>query len=96
MNNIDRISWHILNAMADDWESLEQIHPSVNRDTGPVSREVIIEHLEDLKKERLVQIMDDKDFNGIEILKDPIEYWFGMTESGRSLWNSESNKYEKE
>jgi hypothetical protein len=96
MNNIDIISWHILNAMADDWESLEQIHPSVNRDAVPVSKEIIVAHLEDLKKNGLIQIMDNKEFNRMEILKDPIEYWFGMTKSGRSLWDSESNKYEKE
>ena len=82
--------------MADDCESLEQIYPHVNEYAGPVSREMTARRIEELYISGLIQIMDKKEFNANEILRDPIEYWFEMTKSGRALWESESSKYEKE
>jgi hypothetical protein len=96
MDDLNAVSWNILDAMADDWESVEQIEPFINEYVGLVSRDEIIKAIEDLYNKGLIEIMDNEKFSRLDILKDPSKYWFGMTDAGRKLWNSESNKYIKE
>jgi len=76
-NNIDKIDWHILNLMADDWESALTIQQDLKRDNIDLTIGDIIERLEKLHSDGLVELNPET--------KNLKNKWYGMTERGRSI-----------
>jgi hypothetical protein len=93
---LDTLTWHVLDALADDWESVEWIRPHIQEYVGVVSDEQILAVLRHLHSEKLVEVMKvpNQPDNVLEV--DPAACWFGMTEAGRKLWDSEGAKYRDE
>ena len=82
-----------MDAMADDWESIMQIRRDVNRQCGPASDEQIFAVLRELRADKLVEIMKVPGQAADILETHPESCWFGMTDSGRELWESESVKH---
>lgn len=93
---LNALQWEVMNATADDWESLEQILPQVVRFCGPTDRSLIAETVVELLRDGLMEEMHHPDLIAAEILRDPIEYWFRMTLRGRELWDTEGHTYRSE
>lgn len=94
---LDEFTFHAMNAMADDWESLDQIEPQIERFVGSADRRRIAQLLVELNAEGLVIEMQRQPYQHLTanmILQNPMEFWFAMTSAGRALWKSEGHKYE--
>lgn len=90
---LDSLTFFTLNAMADDWESIVQIEPQVNRFHGPSTRDQIFEALRNLHNAGHLLAMDD-DGNRITGYPDEQETaWFSMTEVGRVLFKENTVYY---
>lgn len=96
MTELDSLTWHVMDAMADDWESIEQIRPHVRRYAEPASDERIFQILRQLHENELVRIMDGKGYGTRRFPTEPRDCWFSMTERGRALWDAEGIKYRDE
>ena len=92
--SLDRLSFHILNTMADDWESLEQIAPHVMEFSGIGNTSQIACVIVDLVSEGLLVEMKHVSLTPEMIVQTPIEYWFRMTPRGRALWEAESRNFD--
>ena len=90
---MDSLKWHVMDALADDWESIAQIRPHIHQYCGPVSDEEIFHILRQLREDDLVEIMKvpGQPENVFETQREAC--WFGMTQTGRTLWDSEGPKY---
>ncbi len=93
---MDSLSWNVMNATADDWESLEQILPQVRQFYGPVESAEVAKLVSRLVHEGLMEEMRNPVINPAAVAADPIEFWFRMTPRGRMAWESESLKYRGE
>jgi hypothetical protein len=93
MRSLDQLTWHVMDAMADDWESIAQIRPHVHHYCGEASDEQIVAVLRELHKNNLVEIMQVPEQSGDIFRTHPEECWFGMTDAGRRLWDAEGAKY---
>jgi hypothetical protein len=96
MRALDTLTWHVMDAMADDWESVEWIRPHVHEYVGPVSDEEILAILRLPHSRKLVEIMKVPSQPDNVLETQPMACWFGMTEAGRNLWDSEGVKYRDE
>jgi hypothetical protein len=101
---LDRFDWYILDATADDWESIDQILPYVNELYGSVEARAVVRALSRLVDEgwmraaHLVEegYMTDVPNGSLEpetIAEEPTEFWFCMTQRGRTLWDSDGQEY---
>ena len=94
---LDEFTFHVMDAMADDWESLDQIAPHIEQFVGAADRGRIARLLVELVTEGLVREMERLPYQRLTaemILETPVEYWFAMTEAGRALWSLEAHKYD--
>ena len=98
MRTLDATTWHIMDAMADDWESIVQIRPYVEEFCGPTPEESIFDTLRSLHADRLIEIMEVGEHSNA--LFPPPETreraWFAMTDTGRSLWDLHGGAYRDE
>lgn len=83
-----------MNAMADDWESLDQIVPDVDDWWQPTPRLVVAEQIVQMIDEGLLEEMahadrGDDTLTPKAIVADTMRFWFGMTKRGRTLWDKE-------
>jgi hypothetical protein len=76
-----------MNATADDWESLEQIHPHVNHYWRVVEASTVAEEIIRLLAVGMFEVMPKAPPNAEAILAEPVEYWFRMTPAGRAEWH---------
>ncbi len=93
MNTIDSFDWYIMDATADDCESIVQIEAHIAEYFGQVNRFQIATRLETLTGKGLMEEKRNLAFSSSHLLENPVEFWFSMTEEGRMLWESESKKY---
>jgi hypothetical protein len=93
MQTLDKLQWHVLDAMADDWESIVQIRPHVAEFCGTTPDQRIFDILRTLHRLSFVRLMDSEGYGADAFPDDPRDYWFSMTESGRTLWDSDGNNY---
>ena len=94
---LDEFTFHAMDAMADDWESLDQVAPHIERFVGLADRGRVARLLVELMTEGLVKEMQRQVYPRLTadmILQTPMEFWFAMTPAGRALWSSEAHKYE--
>lgn len=92
----DSLTWHVMDATADDWESIAQIIPDVEHWLGPQDPDQIRKIILGLFDEGLFEMMP---LDGIteETLKTDFEKcWFSMTPEGRRLWDLDGIHYTNE
>ena len=98
---IDERDWLILNALSDDYESVEQIVQLVNTPTEAwpdVTPLEVIDRLERLYRAKHVLLILDAIFDKQEMVReiDQIKdrrFWFGRTPSGDALWEKYSEDF---
>jgi hypothetical protein len=91
---LDRPAFEVMNATADDWESIDQIMSAVGRFVGMTDRFQVAKLIVDLISEGLLEVEPQKHVTTDGIVETPCEYWFRMTTSGRALWSAEAHKFE--
>jgi hypothetical protein len=96
MTLLDSFTWHVMDATADDWESLEQILPHVHQFHGPVEPVETAKVIARLIDEGLMEAMHHEMVDPHDVAEDPIGYWFRITALGRSLWDTEGGRYRDE
>ena len=96
MRALDSLTWHTMDAMADDWESIEQIRPHVAQFCGVASDDRIFQALRQLHADHLVRIIEPDGAETSAFPDQPEAYWFSMTEAGRQLWDREGSRYRDE
>jgi hypothetical protein len=93
-STLDKPSFFLMNATADDWESLEQIMPQVKEFAGVTDSLLVSRLIVELIADGLLEEMKHTPVTPQMIVERPIEFWFTMTPAGRALWDSEARKYE--
>lgn len=88
---MDTISWHVLDATADDWESLTQIADHVLRFCPSVDCETVAQTIVLHQSAGMFREMNDFRPTPVQIVSNPIDYWFEMTELGRRAWKQSSS-----
>lgn len=80
----------ILDALVDDPESIIQIYEYTSYLGMNVSRDQILEILNDLLIERRIKVVDPKNFNGnsLKALINIEDLWFDLTETGKIEWDA--------
>jgi hypothetical protein len=92
MKAFDPLLWHILDATADDWESIVQIEDHITRFLGRSSRFKIASTLKELLEQGLIEEMKNQTFTPDNLVNNPDEFWFAMTEEGRMIWDFGGSK----
>ena len=95
---LDVFEWHVLDATADAWESLDQIEPHVRTYCAEVSRLDVAEKILNLKALHLFEEMQHEHLEreaacANDLLVHPTEHWFRMTPVARMLWNTNRSRY---
>ena len=93
---MDSLTWHVMDATADDWESLEQILPHVRKYHGPADPVAIAEAVARLVHDGMMEEMRQPVIDPAAVVVDPIEFWFRMTPRGRAVWDSEASRFRGE
>ena len=93
------LTFWIMDATADDWESLDQIQPALNKCWEPTSRLVVAVEIVRLVLVGLFEEMQHQDRGNEElsaeaIVADPMRFWFRMTVQGRKQWEQEASAIE--
>ena len=88
---IERNDWLILNALSDDYESVEQITSLVRDDWPSAPPLEIIARLERLHAAGHVSLALNETFDRAEMVReidqsDDRRFWFGRTPTGDALW----------
>ena len=92
---VDSLTFFVLNAMADDWESILQIEPQVHEYHGVVERKLILQALRRLHDVGHVLAMDQDGFGLSEFPGSPEAAWYRMTDSGRALFEANIPCFDK-
>jgi len=98
---IDATRWHILNALADDWESPEQIANHF-RDyvRSPIAPQALADLLEELFTRNYLFLTLNTPFDKAAILAElqgettDRRFWFGRTELGYVAWQQLRERYQ--
>jgi len=90
---LDSLTWHVMDATADDWESLEQILPYVRETQGPAEAVAVAEAIARLMVEGLLEEMQHASVSPHAVVSNSIEYWFRMTPRGRAIWDAEGEHW---
>ena len=94
MEQIDSLTFHILNAMADDWESIAQIEPQIAGYVGGVDRSEIFTVLRRLYVTGDIRAMDENGYGVDAFPDDPALAWFSMTDSGRGVFERNFSRFD--
>jgi hypothetical protein len=89
------LTFWIMDAMADDWESLDQIQPVVDRWWQATPRIAVAEEIVRLVQSGLLEEMPHQDrgnddLSAASVVAEPSRFWFGMTTTGRQQWEQEA------
>jgi hypothetical protein len=82
------LTFWVLNATADDWESLEQIQPVVNEYWQPTASIAIAEEMMRIWHIGWFEVRPREPTGVAALLAEPLEFWFRMTETGRAEWQA--------
>jgi hypothetical protein len=90
--------WHILHALSDDYESVEQIINLVDDVWPTVTPLEVIDRLERLYSAGHVFLTLDATFDRAEMIReidqtDSRRFWFGRTPSGDALWQQHAAEF---
>jgi hypothetical protein len=99
--SLDRHDWLILNALSDDYESVEQIVKLVNmpEEAWPeVTPLAVIDRVERLYRLGHLFLTLDAKFDRDAMIREidqtsDRKFWFGRTASGDALWQKHADEY---
>ena len=99
--SIDRHDWLILNALSDDYESVEQIVELVNtpeEEWPEVTPLEVIDRVERLFRAGHLFLTLDAKFDRDAMIREidqtsDRKFWFGRTASGDVLWQKHADEY---
>ena len=101
-DELNRLDWEILDALSDDYESIEQLHSLITTlgNSFSCTPHEILDRLQWLHEYNYVFLTLNKTFDRAKLL-DEIEgrtdcrpYWFGRTENGYKAWENLTPRYE--
>ena len=90
---MDFLTWLVMDATTDDWESIIQIRGWVAQWLKEYPELEIATIIKRLTEEGLFKIMNGREFKPNDLLRQPIEFWFKLTEAGWRVWEAEAPKY---
>ena len=95
---LERNDWLILNALSDDYESVEQIASLVRDDWPSAPPLEIIDRLERLYSAGHVFLTLDATFDRAAMVReidqsDDRRFWFGRTPTGDALWQQHAKDF---
>ena len=97
---IDATRWHIFDAMADDWESPEQIANHFRDHVGTaIAPETLADVLEELFRREYLFLTMNTQFDKHAILAElrgettDRRFWFGRTELGYVAWEQLQDRF---
>jgi hypothetical protein len=98
MRALDAHTWHVMDAMADDWESIAQIRPHVEGYCGVTTNDRIFDTLRSLHSDGLIEIMEvGAHSNSVFPASDARNTaWFCMTDAGRALRDAQGEAFRDE
>lgn len=93
------LTFWIMDATADDWESLDQIQAVVDEWWEPTPRLAVAEEIVRLVRIGLFeevphQDRGDDELSAAAVVADPTHFWFGMTAEGRKQWEQQASTIE--
>jgi len=88
MRTLDDTTWHILLAMADDWESIVQIQGTLREFGFDIPDAAVFQTLRELHQEAYVKIMGPNGTAVDSFPDDPIKHWFYFTPAGEGFFRS--------
>src|SRR5687767_12559683 len=99
--SIDRKDWLILNALSDDYESVEQILQLVNtpeEEWPEVTALEVVDRVERLFRAGHLSLTLDAMFDREAMIREidqtsDRKFWFGRTTSGDALWQKHADEY---
>ena len=98
--HIDSLRWHVLDALADDWESPEQIKTSLSDYGGSVpTDDELGDILQQLFEKHYIFLTQNTLFDRGEVVRElsgetsSRRFWFGRTDIGYLAWEALSEKY---
>src|SRR5580765_6365180 len=96
---IDATRWHIIDALADDWESPEQISHHFRDFVHPIAPKALADLLEELFTRNYLFLTLNTLFDKADILAelqgetDTRRFWFGRTDLGYMAWEQLQDKF---
>ena len=99
-DDISVLDWAILDALADDYESISLIHETIITSTNlkPTKRE-ILDRIEFLYQKHYLSLTEQQAFNKDDLIAEVEDktkdqkYWFGCTDRGSNAWLGLTDKY---
>jgi len=92
----DALTWYVMDATADDWESIAQVIPDVEQWLGPQDPDQIQKIILGLFDEGLFELMPLEGITSETLKTDLKRCWFSMTPEGRRLWDIDGIHYREE
>jgi hypothetical protein len=92
----DALTWYVMDATADDWESIAQVIPDVEDFLGPQDPAEIRRIILRLFEEGLFEMMPLEGLTMESLQTDFDRCWFSMTTEGRRLWDEDGIHYRTE
>jgi len=98
-DEIDRIDWEILNALSDDYESIEQIQNHIM--PARISQNDIVNRMQKLHENNYVYLTMNMKFDRNSMMQENNEtkqrrYWFGRTEKGYLAWQRLASEHSQD
>ncbi len=91
--SIDLLAWHIMEATADDWESVDQIITEVEGRIGVQDPVMFHKVILELFENEFLELMPMTGITQQTLKDDPKKCWLTMYTKGRSVWNKYSIHY---
>lgn len=94
------LDWLILDATADDFESIVQIAADIRSDLPQTSRAEIALHIIGLLRSRFLRQLEPGEISLEDLLSVPERlqppFWFGMSASGADAWEQSATEFGSE
>jgi len=91
--SVDLLAWHIMEATADDWESVDQIIPEVEGRIGVQDPVMFHKVILELFENEFLELMPMTGITQQTLKDDPKKCWLTMSAKGRRVWNENSIHY---
>jgi hypothetical protein len=94
---VTHLDWLILDATADDFESIVQIAADVHSDLPQTSRAEIARHIIQLLQKRFLRQLEHGEISLQDLVSVPERlqppFWFGMTARGAETWEHSATEF---
>ena len=91
--SVDLLAWHIMEATADDWESVDQIITEVEGRIGVQDPVMFHKVILELFESEFLELMPMDGITSQTLKDDPKKCWLAMSAKGRRVWHEDSIHY---